>query len=160
MFFDLSAASDQCANWAARSKVVRAGARNPIITAFVVVVIVYAILYVLAGDQLRGAPWQTFARGALYSLAAVSVVMLVHNYVVKCDWGERVRAADTARILNDIDANLGAVPVVVRGSAERAPYSAPSAAAEALLPGGSFPALAPREFQSIEPIPVPTVAAM
>lgn len=138
MLFDIGDASDQCSAWLAKSKPLRAVIRNPFVTALLVTAIVFAVLYALLGAPLVTARWQTILRAAIYSLIAVTLVMVVHNYVTACDVRERTRDAASANILAGIEGNLGDVPVVVgsgSGGSSGSGILWGSTAGESLLPG-------------------------
>ena len=145
MLFDIGAASDQCSAWLTRSKPIRAVIRNPFITALVVTALVFAILYALIGAPIRSTRWQTLLRGAIYSVIAVTLVMVAHNYVTACDARERTRDSAAANILAGIENNLGAVPVVIGSGPPPTDASRWGAApAEALLPAATpIPQTAP-----------------
>jgi len=129
MTFDIAAATDQCAQWVTRSRLLSGLVRNPFLVALLITAVVFVILYAVL--DMSGASWKSLVRGGLYALVAVTLIMFLHNYIVGCEARATVRGAAATSILQGIEQNMGAVPVEVTGRGDFGDF-----APEDLLPGG------------------------
>ena len=129
MTFDIAAATDQCAQWVTRSRLLSGLIRNPFVIALLITAIVFVILYAVL--DVGASSWKSIVRGGLYSFIAVALVVFLHNYIVGCEARSEIRGAASASILQGAEQNMGAVPVEIMGSGDFDGFTP-----EDLLPSG------------------------